>query len=53
MKTRAQYAITIGAIDWGTRLAAFRAINGGWQSKIQKMTNFILKDFGDQLNIII
>lgn len=34
MRTRAQYAVTIGAIDWGSRIAAYRYFNNGWQSNL-------------------
>lgn len=32
MKTRTQYALCAGGIDWGSRIAAYRWINNGWQS---------------------
>lgn len=31
MKTRAQYSLFAGGVDWAARIAAFRYINNGWQ----------------------
>ena len=30
MRTRAQYAVFSGGVDWAARLALFRWINNGW-----------------------
>ena len=33
-RTRAQYALCAGGIDWASRIAAYRWINNGWQCKL-------------------
>ena len=32
MRTRAQYAMFSGGVDWAARLALFRFVNNGWQA---------------------
>lgn len=41
-----QYAFVSGGVDWALRLAAFRAVNHGWQSiKIN------IQELGEHLNM--